>query len=529
MGVVGEKRGQRVNVPPRQEPLAATVATAVGHQYLVIANPWTNNIKPWREGGGDRPFLMWAFMPAFLWDKNNELVQGFATGYSVSEDGRSYTFHLNPEAVFQDGTPVTADAYKWALEYGLRPKDQVSWGASTLDLKLVEGADKAIAGEGEDVTGLVVIDDNTLEFNITTPTATFPHRMSTWLQGLYKAEGAEADPVAFWENPIGVGPYKFTSVKLNERFELEATDNWWAEKPVIQDVTVIDVPDAQTELIMFENGEVDFTFAYPGRHSQVYLREHPLNQYLVGIPVAGISNYIRFDTAREPFKDINVRRALTHAVDMDAIILAVMGEAGVPSTGVLQNRHECFDPKFEGYNYAPEKARLYLARSKYKTGANVPLAQIQVRPGNVERNLILQAVQESWQVNLGVELKINMIERGQESPTDINMRIGGSQSYIPDPGAFLELMAHSGSSVAMHVDDELDAKIDSVNALGMADPDRCRLMREANEDFSNGYYMMLVDAVENNFLVQPWVIGLETSANLDIGTLPFIKIGKRTH
>ena len=118
----GEMRGRRVNVPPRQEPLAATVATAVGHQYLVIANPWTSNIKPWREGGGDRPFLMWAFMPAFLWDKSNELVQGFAMGYTVSEDGRSYTFHLNPDAVFQDGTPITADAYKRALEYGLRPR-----------------------------------------------------------------------------------------------------------------------------------------------------------------------------------------------------------------------------------------------------------------------------------------------------------------------------------------------------------------------------------------------------------------------
>ena len=354
----GEMRGRRVNVPPRQEPLAATVATAVGHQYLVIANPWTSNIQPWREGGGDRPFLMWAFMPAFLWDKSNELVQGFAMGYTVSEDGRSYTFHLNPDAVFQDGTPITADAYKRALEYGLRPKDQVGWGASTLDLKLVEGADKAIAGEGEDVTGLVVIDDNTLEFNITTPTATFPHRMSTWLQGLYKAEGAEADPVAFWENPIGVGPYKFTSVKLNERFELEATDNWWAEKPVIQDVTVIDVPDAQTELIMFENGEVDFTFAYPGRHPQVYLREHPLNQYLVGIPVAGISNYIRFDTAREPFKDINVRKALTHAVDMDAIILAVMGEAGVPSHRRAAEPARVLRPQIRGLQLRPRKGQV---------------------------------------------------------------------------------------------------------------------------------------------------------------------------
>ena len=82
----------------------------------------------------------------------------------MSADGRKYTFHLNPDAVFQDGSPLTADGYKWALEFGVRPQDRVGWGGSTLDLKLIVGSDGAIAGQTENIEGIVALDDYTLQF-----------------------------------------------------------------------------------------------------------------------------------------------------------------------------------------------------------------------------------------------------------------------------------------------------------------------------------------------------------------------------
>ena len=113
--------------------------------------------------------MLWVYMPPFLFDANNELVQGFATAYTLSEDGLTHIFHLNPRAVFQDGSPLTAAAYKSALEFGARPAEQVGWGGSTRHLKFIDGADAAIAGETSTISGLVPLGDHTLGFNPNPP------------------------------------------------------------------------------------------------------------------------------------------------------------------------------------------------------------------------------------------------------------------------------------------------------------------------------------------------------------------------
>ena len=154
--IAEERLGERTEVPKGVAPAASLAATAVGEQKIIYSPANTSvdrNFKPWRDGGGNASHFPWIYMAAFGYDPTNTLVQGFATAFTLSEDGKTYRFHINPDAVFTDGSPVTADAVKWAYEFGLRPEDQVGWGGSTLDLKIIEGADVAIAGETEDVAG----------------------------------------------------------------------------------------------------------------------------------------------------------------------------------------------------------------------------------------------------------------------------------------------------------------------------------------------------------------------------------------
>ena len=101
--------------------------------------------------------MTWVFMPAFLYDKKNELVQGFATAYTLSEDGKTLTLHINPDATWNDGSKLTAGEVKLAWEWGMRP-DQVSgWGGTPRYVfKALEGGEAAAAGETEDVTGITV-------------------------------------------------------------------------------------------------------------------------------------------------------------------------------------------------------------------------------------------------------------------------------------------------------------------------------------------------------------------------------------
>ena len=409
----------------------------------------------------------------------------------------------------------------------MRPEDQVGWGASILDLKLIEGSDAAIAGETEEVTGMVVVDDETLEFHLKKADPTFPLRMATWMQGIFKAEMAEQDP-DFFLNPIGVGPYK-ASVVPNESIEMTATENWWETPPIIQRVSGQDIREPQTQLLMFENEELDVMQATIGRFPALYLGTHPLNKYLVNMPYPGFGAFGRLNTARPPLNDIQIRKALAHAIDMGSIVEAVYGKREFWNPSVLQPALQCWDPNNSpGHKFDPELAKRELALSRYKTGENVPLIQALTTPQNIPWTLIFQAWQAAWKEHLGIDFKIHIIERGQEVPEGINIIADSYGAYVPDPGFFLDLIVHTKTSGTLHVNDALDAKLDAANALRLDDPGRCAAFQEVDREFMEGYYILPVKSVHYSFLVQPWVIGLETSVNNDIGTLPFLKIGKRT-
>ena len=526
--IVAPTRGKRVEIPRRQQPLAAQVGTAVGEQHLVYTAMDMDNQKPWREGGENRSWVIWAFMPAFLFDRNNSLVQGYATAYTLSEDGKTYTFHINPNAVYTDGTPITAASVKWSFEFAVRPEDQVGWGGSTRDVKYIVGADAAIAGESEEITGLVALDDHTLEMNLTALNPIFPLRMATWMQGTFKAEAAEQDD-AFFKHAIGAGPFTYVADDAAGTVVMTASDHWWEPPPVIQKITGQEVKDNQTQLIMFENGDTDIIYARPGLQPTVHDPSHPMHQYLVDIPYAGLGRGYRFNTAREPFQDVNIRKALAHSLDMSAIVGAVYGSPNFRSESILNENMRCWDPNnFKGYEYDPEMAKMYLAQSEYKVGSAVPLIHNWTRPNSTIKNLGLQAIQSSWKEILDIDLKITQVERGGEVPPDVNLMSNSSGSYIPDPGVYLNGIVPTSASSAMHVNDELDAKVDAANIMALDDPGRCAALQEIDRIFMENYYILPVTTIRYHYLVQPWILGFETSVNNDLQSIPFMKIGDKT-
>jgi ABC-type transport system substrate-binding protein len=526
--IVEEKLGARTEVPKRVAPAAALAAVHVNDKLLYSpeGNNLARNQKPWREGGGMASWMPWIYMTAFGYSPKNELVQGFAEAFTLSEDGKTYTFHLNPDAVFTDGSPITADAVKWAYEFGLRPEDQVGWGGSTLDLKIIEGADSAIAGETEDVSGLVVVDDNTLEFNILFNTPSFPYRMGVWLQGIFKAEAAEEDP-DFFLNPIGAGPYTISHDLDNSQFVMTATDNYWEDPPIVKEIVGTAIADNQTKLIMFENGDLDFIFASPRQQPAILDTSHPLNQYVIRMPYAGLVGYTRFNTARPPFDDINVRKALMHALDHDNIIGAIFGTKDHRGLSVLVPEINCHDPAYKGYQFDAELAKQYLAQSKYGSGANLPSPSVIARPGSGLRITLYEAWQAAWKDVLDVDFKIHLVERGGEVPADINMLADSWGAYVPDPGFLLDLIVHTKTAGVMHVNDSLDAKLDAANQLALDDAGRCAAFREVDQEFMNGYYIIPSVRLNYNYVVNPWVFGLEPSVQGTIPTLPFLKVGER--
>ena len=487
------------------------------------------NTMPYREGGWGRMFMQWTAMQPMKFDKNNGLQPHLALSYELSSDGLTYTLSLDPDAIFQDGTPVTAADVKKAWEFGSMPEQQVSWGGLVNNLKDVQGIEVVKTGEGTTASGLVAVDDHTLQIVLNKPDPVYPKKLAQWLMGVWKAAQAEQDP-DWVEHPIGVGPFKVTADLDAKYIELQRTDNWWKDAPTIIKVELPAVPDKQTQMVMFENAEVDVIFSSPGFQAEPHDPAHKFHNLLYRIPYGGIY-YYALDHSKPPLDDQNMRAAIAHGHDQNLIVKSVFGFGGIPAYGLVTPETACYMDESEnpGYVYDPDKAREFLGMSKYADGTIPPM--LISLPAGYDDNWVryTEAMQAQLKENLGLDLKIQVYERGQ-TPPDSNFSRRSMGITTADPAYPIWLQGHSASptnqSRSKFVDPELDKLIEYGESLALDDPARCDAWKAAETRFLEGYHLIPTIQVNYPYLAAPWVNNFDMSVNNDF-SLDVISLSER--
>ena len=487
------------------------------------------NTMPYREGGWGRMFMQWTAMQPMKFDKNNGLQPHLALSYELSSDGLTYTLSLDPDAIFQDGTPVTAADVKKAWEFGSMPEQQVSWGGLVNNLKDVQGIEVVKTGEGTTASGLVAVDDHTLQIVLNKPDPVYPKKLAQWLMGVWKAAQAEQDP-DWVEHPIGVGPFTVTADLDAKYIELQRTDNWWKDAPTIIKVELPAVPDKQTQMVMFENAEVDVIFSSPGFQAEPHDPAHKFHNLLYRIPYGGIY-YYALDHSKPPLDDTYLRAAIAHGYDQNLVVKSVFGFGGIPAYGLVTPETACYmdESMNPGYEYDPELAREFLGKSKY-AGGSVPPMLISL-PAGYDDNWVryTEAMQAQLKENLGLDLKIQVYERGQ-TPPDSNFSRRSMGITTADPAYPIWLQGHSASptnqSRSKFVDPELDKLIEIGESLGLNDPARCDAWQAAEKRFLEGYHLIPTIQVNYPYLAAPWVNNFDMSVNNDF-SLDVISLSER--
>ena len=527
-----------VNVVQSQAAPTATESTqAVAQKPLLPADQQILkplrygccNTMPYREGGWGRMFMQWTAMQPMKFNKMNGLEPHLALSYELSSDGLTYTLSLDPDAIFQDGTPVTAADVKKAWEFGSMPEQQVSWGGLVNNLKDVQGIEVVKTGEGTTASGLVAVDDHTLQIVLNKPDPVYPKKLAQWLMGVWKAAQAEQDP-DWVEHPIGVGPFKVTADLDAKYIELQRTDNWWKDAPTIIKVELPAVPDKQTQMVMFENAEVDVIFSSPGFQAEPHDPAHKFHNLLYRIPYGGIY-YYALDHSKPPLADAYVRAAIAHGHDQNLIVKSVFGFGGIPAYGLVTPETACYMDESEnpGYVYDPDKAREFLGMSKYADGTIPPM--LISLPAGYDDNWVryTEAMQAQLKENLGIDLKIQVYERGQ-TPPDSNFSRRSMGITTADPAYPIWLQGHSASptnqSRSKFVDPELDKLIEIGESLGLNDPARCEAWQAAEKRFLEGYHLLPTIQVNYPYLAAPWVNNFDMSVNNDF-SLDVISLSER--
>ena len=491
-------------------------------------------VAPWRDGGGQRIFSPWVYGTIYQIDKSGAVRPYIGVGHDVNDDMTVWTVKLREDAVFQDGTPITAADVKAYWEHGGRPEN-IGWDWNNLagSFHAITGWEELRAGDTTGLEGLVAIDDHTLEVNTSIPFPTWPLSMAAWNTGISKLEQVLSDELWF-EHPIGAGPYKWTTDPNTNQFVAEAdVAAFWGPSPNIKKLRGLNVTDNQVKLIMFENGELDLMTIDSATYEAALDPGHPFNPLLRVTPYGGLW-YIKNRIDMAPMEDLQVRRALAHGADMRSIVRAVWGPTEEFATGLVSPFIPCHDPDASGHVYDPDLARQELASSSYGSVSALPTLLLDLRrPLMVDMGI---ALKEYWKDNLGIDLDILKRESGMP-------RRDGSQfyrislgSWIPDPIQIVsELTTPTKDDPPWEIIGALtdipggypvlDALVEHARSLPLDDPERCAAFQAVEEEYMDKVYMLPIRWVGGvKWLVQPWVIGFESSSNVDINTLPWMYI-----
>ena len=371
-------------------------------------------------------------------DDNLEPAPDIAQKWEVSEDGRTYTFYLREDVKFHDGRKVTADDFKYSLERACDP-DTGSLTAATY-LGDIVGVKEVIAGQAEEISGVRVIDDYTLQITIDAPKSYFLSKLTYPTAFVVDRKEAEAGR-EWWQQPNGTGPFKLKEWQEENLLVLKKNEHYYGEKAKVG--SVVFQLWGGVPMNMYETGEIDVSDVYITYIDKVTDRAGPFYPELEIVPELSFS-YIGFNHTKPPFDDVNLRRAFSQAIDKDKLASLVFRDMMQPADGILPPGIPGFNENLSGLEFDVDKAKELIANSRYGSVDELPPITITTMGWGGLISQGLEAIVHEWRQNLGVEVKVRQLEPQRflyhiKQEKDEMYHLGWVADY-PHPQNFLELL-----------------------------------------------------------------------------------------
>lgn len=289
----------------------------------------------------------------------NITVDGYegclAESWDISDDGKTYTFHIRDGVKFSDGEVCDANAIKANFDAIIENKDRHTW----LEMMNL-------------LVGVSAPDDKTFVIELSEPyypllTELGVTRPFAMISPKAMKDGSTKDGVNAY---IGTGPYVLTDFVTDEYAIFEANENYWGEQPKIKKITVKVIPDNQTRILALEKGEIDMIFGKNMIDADAINQYTGNDKFTVSLSDPTSTRQIVLNTTRDVLADKEVRQALQHATNKQAISDGIFYGLEQPADTLFAKTVPYCDIDLEPYAYDVELAQSMLDEAGWVVGSD---------------------------------------------------------------------------------------------------------------------------------------------------------------
>ncbi len=390
-------------------------------------------------------YILQLFSGLVKLDANLDPVKDIAESWDVSNDGRTYTFHLRQDVKFHSGRAVKAQDFKYSWERACNPATGSATAATYLGD--IVGVKEMLTGQARQISGVQVINDHTLAVNIITPKNYFLFKL-TYPVAFVVDEQSVRSGREWWRTPNGTGPFYLKEWTTGKQLVLEKNSDYYGKIASLDRVVFHLL--AGLPMNLYETGNIDVAEV-----SYIYIDRitdpaGPFHDQLIITPELSFY-YIGINTKTPPFNDPVVRRAFVMAVDKKKVVSLVFQDTLQKADGIVPPGIDGHNKSIEAPPFDPSGAKAMIQQSKYGDVTNLPEITLTTAGEGGAVAGWLQAVVYQWQQNLGVKVKIRQLEPSRyyyalAEEKDQLFDLGWIADY-PHPQNFLEVLFATGSDI----------------------------------------------------------------------------------
>ena len=366
------------------------------------------------------------------------VVPWLATSYTLSPDKKTYTFTLRKGVKFSNGQPMTSADVKFSID-AARVEDQ-GWGFLDVAIKDIETPDP----------GTVVI-------HTKYPWSPFLADIALFANGIIPKDYGGETKKEFYTHPVGTGPFMWDHWDKGSELVLKKNPNYWQKgKPYLDSVTWRTVGDDNTRELQLEGGQAQVD-EFPPFQTVTKLQNTP-GVKMTLFPSTR-TDYMMMNERYAPLADVHVRRAISLAIDRDAIVKSVLFTHGIPANSFMPPQVPYYDANSPGLQYNMDQAKQEMAQSKYPNGFNVDML---LGKGSADEHSYGQIIQQSL-AQLGIKVGFTQVDPAIEFQNEQEFKYQLGFSYwtmdIADPDELVTFAVDPNSGAKSFYTDYSNADV----------------------------------------------------------------------